>query len=96
MTPAKAYEKAYSVSKRLPKLEQIVLTSPSYAYLYALDVIKGRWIEAEDVIMKSSYCSSHVCPQEAPSFPKEKFCPASGQNTLGEGRNADIIKFYHH
>jgi hypothetical protein len=39
------------------------------------------------------YSSSHACPQEAPSFPKEKFCPASGQNPLGEGRNADITKF---
>ena len=51
MTPQQAYRKAYEAGKRLPKLEHIVLRSPSHAYLYALDVIKGRWIEAEDLIM---------------------------------------------
>jgi len=54
MTPQQAYRKAYEAGKRLPKLEHIVLRSPSHAYLYALDVIKGRWMEAEDLIMNYS------------------------------------------
>ena len=46
-----AYCKAADAGKRLPELEGIILTSPFYAYAYAMDVIKDRWIEAEDIIM---------------------------------------------
>ena len=46
-----AYCKAINAGKRLPELEDIILTSPFYAYAYAMDVIKDRWIEAEDIIM---------------------------------------------
>jgi len=45
-----AYFESLYAGKRLPELEDIILTSPFYAYAYAMDVIKGRWIEAENII----------------------------------------------
>ena len=54
-----AYYKAWDSGKRLPELEQnIILHNPHYACFYAEDIIKARWIEAEDIIMNSSYYSS--------------------------------------
>jgi len=42
--------------RRLPKeYEEIIMTDPEYAYLYARDVIKGRWKEAEEYIKKDNY-----------------------------------------
>jgi len=51
MTPYAAYCKAKIANKRLPELEDIILTSPWFSYLYAEVIIQDRWIEAEDVIM---------------------------------------------
>jgi len=51
MTPAEAYWMAHKACKRLPELENIILTDSWYSYLYAQNIIKSRWIEAEDVIM---------------------------------------------
>jgi len=51
MTPAEATNKALDAGKRLPELEHIILADSCDAYLYASEVIKGRWIEAEDIIM---------------------------------------------
>ena len=53
MTPELAYFKALEAGKRLPELESIILTSSWFSYQYAADIIKGRWIEAEDIIMIS-------------------------------------------
>jgi len=50
MTPREAYEIARSAGKRLPELENIILTSSSEAYFYTRSVFKGRWREAEDII----------------------------------------------
>jgi len=47
----RAYYKAYGAGKRLPELEDIIMTCPWFSYLYALGVIKCRWIEAENIIM---------------------------------------------
>ena len=47
----KAYYKAYEAGKRLPELEPSIVICPVNSYYYALDIIKGRWIEAEDFIM---------------------------------------------
>ena len=55
MTPQAAYDKAMITGKRLPELEDLIMTDPWCSYLYARDIIKGRWIEAEDIIMTSSY-----------------------------------------
>ena len=51
MTPYQAYDKAVEAGKRLPELEDIILNSPWYSYIYARDIIEGRWIESEDIIM---------------------------------------------
>ena len=37
--------------KRNPQLENIIVASPDCAYFYAKNVVKGRWIEAEDAII---------------------------------------------
>lgn len=42
--PAKAYTNVLHIIKR----------SPVYAYAYAAEIIKGRWIEAEPYIMKNA------------------------------------------
>jgi len=55
MTPEEAYIKCeYKINK---KLELIIIKNPYYAYLYARDVIKGRWIEAEEIISTDSECA---------------------------------------
>jgi hypothetical protein len=43
-----------NLTGRDPQVEQTILNSenPKWAYWYAHDVIKGRWSEAEPVIMK--------------------------------------------
>lgn len=44
-------------NKRIKLYESIILTHPLYAYLYARDLIKDRWIEAEPVILTdANYC----------------------------------------
>ena len=54
MTPSEAYYKALDAGKRLPELEYIILADSFYSYMYTRNVIQDRWIEAEDIIMKSS------------------------------------------
>ena len=64
MTPLEAYRKAVG-SDRSSLFEDIILGNAGvdpansfFAYLYSKNVIKDRWIEAEDTIMKdldSSY-----------------------------------------
>ena len=49
-----AYEKSMRAGKRLPEVEDIIMTDSWSSYLYALHIIKGRWIEAEDIIMTTS------------------------------------------
>jgi len=61
ITPEEAYRYAMEEGERTPELEEIIAKSPGrsagMAYLYAVNVIKGRWPEAEDVIAKESYTS---------------------------------------
>ena len=54
------YHKACRAGKRLPEVEACILTSVMFSYHYALDVIKGRWIEAEDVIMTDTMYSYDI------------------------------------
>jgi hypothetical protein len=62
MNPYQAYYKCreayikcdYKINK---DLEKIIMKHPEYAYCYAREVIKGRWIEAENTISTSSWCS---------------------------------------
>lgn len=37
------------------RIEHIIKKEPPYAFYYARDIIKGRWIEAEPYIMKGTY-----------------------------------------
>jgi len=59
MTPKEAYAKAYNLDKRMPKLEPTISKDAFYSYLYAKNVIEGKFILAEPVISKDagySYC----------------------------------------
>jgi len=58
--PELAYEEAVKRAKgkkgqerRSPDLEQVLVKDPVWAFMYARDVIKGRWPEAEPVIATS-------------------------------------------
>lgn len=54
-TPTQAYNFAKRTGVRYPEAEQLIMTDPHTAYLYARDVIKGRWLEAEPFIEKNEY-----------------------------------------
>lgn len=45
------------LGKRDKELEPIILTDPLYSFMYARDVIKGRWEEAEEVILNDHCCT---------------------------------------
>jgi len=57
MTPKEAYHKASALGKRIPELEGIIIKDVLYSYRYALYVIKGRFILAEQTISKNAYYS---------------------------------------
>ena len=49
------YLNAVLNKKRLKFAEPTIAKAPHWAYMYALDVIKGPWPEAEPYIMKNAY-----------------------------------------
>jgi hypothetical protein len=51
MTHNEAYCKCKG--KKNKKLEPYIIKSPQFAFYYAKNIIKGRWIEAEKYIIKS-------------------------------------------
>jgi hypothetical protein len=59
MTAKEAYEIAFNdpIARIVNKssLEDAIKTSPQYTYNYALNVIKGRWIDGEDIIKTNSH-----------------------------------------
>jgi hypothetical protein len=55
MTPQQAYDKCLINNKRDKDLEPFIIKDPHYAYFYALNIIEGRWIEAEQYIMKNPH-----------------------------------------
>ena len=67
MNAEKVYNTAKKANKRLPELESIILQDDynansnvnnffvCWSYYYALDVIKGRWEEAETIIAQNAY-----------------------------------------
>lgn len=59
MTAQEAYEIALNdpIARIVNKssLEDSIKTSPQYAYNYALNVIKGRWIDGEDIIKTNTH-----------------------------------------
>jgi hypothetical protein len=50
-----AYKRCKKMGERNKELEIDILKNSKYSYLYALNVIKGRWMEGEPVIMKDPY-----------------------------------------
>ena len=52
MTPEEVYFKCHKQGTRNPKLELIIRQDPKWSYYYTLDVIKGRWVEAEPIILQ--------------------------------------------
>jgi hypothetical protein len=42
MTPQEAIYKAWDSRKRLPELEDIIMTCSMYCYFYSQDIIKGK------------------------------------------------------
>jgi hypothetical protein len=42
-------------TRNLEPIEHIIKKNPFYAYSYARDVIKERWVEAEDIIKTDSF-----------------------------------------
>lgn len=49
MTPNEAYKLLVNKT-RDKRLEKYIIKSAKFSWLYAQDIIQGRWIEAEDVI----------------------------------------------
>lgn len=66
LLPQSAFEyselraKAKKEVVRLPELEELMKKDGFYAYKYAKDVLKDRWIEAEDAIAEGSYCFEYA------------------------------------
>ena len=57
MTPEEAYDKCYDEGKRIPELENIIITDPFYSYRYARNIIEGRFIEGEKIISTDPHYS---------------------------------------
>jgi len=63
MTPKEAYYKARESVKRIPEfeleleLEPLISKDAYWSYLYARNIIKGRWELAEPFILKDAYYS---------------------------------------
>lgn len=51
--PSWAYHKASQAGHRVPELEPAILQSMVFANLYCRNVIKGRWPEYEDLLLKN-------------------------------------------
>ena len=57
MNPHEAYEICF----KNKKLEPFIIKNPGYAFYYARDVIKDRWLEAEPIIIiDSSWAYSYA------------------------------------
>jgi len=59
MTPQEAYykAKAYNLGNRMPEIEPTIIKDAEYSYLYARDIIKGKWELGEPIISKYVYWS---------------------------------------
>ncbi|NHR07398.1 hypothetical protein HA052_19595 [Chromobacterium haemolyticum] len=52
-----AFEICSEVGRRVLPLEPIVLSEGEYAFMYARNIIQGRWPEAEKTLLKENYAS---------------------------------------
>ena len=57
MTPKEAYGQAWKQGYGTTEQEAIIATNSCYSYLYAKDVIKGRWELGEAIIATDAYWS---------------------------------------
>jgi len=57
MTPEEAYLKCLHENHRISELESVIATDPKFSYLYARDVIKGRFEKGEQIIVTDPYFS---------------------------------------
>ena len=55
MTAEQAYKKATRANKRLPKLELAIMQDTYWSMCYAINVIKGRWLDTEQIILLDTY-----------------------------------------
>jgi hypothetical protein len=55
MTPETAYYICFNANKIIKEHEEIILKSGYWSYKYARNIIKGRWLIAEDLI-----CDHHA------------------------------------
>ena len=70
MTPDQVYSKALQAGKRFPELEHLILTAGiGMTYLYTINIVKGRWIEAENIIAADA-CAAIIYAKE---IIKERF-----------------------
>lgn len=76
------YYYARALRQRWPEGESVIVTSPSWACMYAEHIIKGRWEEAEPVIMKSpenAFCYAKFVikgrwPEAEPYIERDDWC----------------------
>jgi hypothetical protein len=54
MTPEEAYNKCKNEKRRIPELENVIANDVYHSYLYARDVIKGKFEEGEKIISTDS------------------------------------------
>jgi len=61
---------AISAGRSVPEFEHVILNNAWLSYHYSKDVIKGRWIEGEDIISSLSrtnyYYAIHVIEGKLP------------------------------
>jgi len=57
MTPQEVYSKACYLGKRIPEFEPTISKDAQYSFLYARDIIKGKWELGEPIISKYAYLS---------------------------------------
>lgn len=83
--PRRSYDYAVRSGARFLLGEDAIVLSPEYSYLYALNVIKGRWEPGEKAILSSSssLCSSYaVNVLQAPWPSGEKLISKSAADSV--------------
>ena len=71
-------------------------TDPWSSYLYALHVIKGRWTEAEDIIMTDLYASYYYAKYVIKGKLPEKMHNMMMLNAIGSPNNWYGRKYFEH
>ena len=67
-----AYNYVKSTGRRDPKAEKLIISFPRLAYMYARDIIKDRWFEAEPGIYDSTFWYNYMQFLKARFFSETK------------------------